>query len=264
MANVARSAKSASEWTNKELIAYNITIASISPDKFFPNPDPSLDHIDPAILSSPPGIVNPAHSNVAAAYLGYLDLATRVTQQCFVNDFAAETLKLLAFNERGTTVSTRYTIPLTICGKADRVAQADVCLIRHRSVFILLVLINLADKTNADAQVVARAIAAFQFNNSKRREYGLDPQKVMTIPCIAMSGTRPTFYLVPVTTGLSSAVITGKYPATRTRVLRCNVAAHTGQVGTGMEDKEYRKLALKRFLAFKVLAKSHWASILKA
>jgi len=43
----------------------------------------------------------------------------------------------------------------------------------------------------------------------------------MTIPCITMSGTRPTFYLVPVTTELNDAVITGQYPATQTRILRC-------------------------------------------
>jgi hypothetical protein len=125
MANLIRSAKSGSDWTDNELIAYNITVASISPSEFFPTPEPSLDLIDPAI------------SDVATEYLDYLDLAARATQENFINDFAAETLKLLGFNERGTTVSTRYIIPLTICGEANHVAQTDVCLI-HRPTFILL------------------------------------------------------------------------------------------------------------------------------
>jgi len=34
-------------------------------------------------------------------------------------------------------------------------------------------------------------------------------------------------------------------------------------VSVGMEDIEYRKLALQRFLVFKVLAKSHWERILE-
>jgi hypothetical protein len=266
MANIIRSAKSGSDWTDNELIAYNIAISSIAPGEFFPVPDPSLDHIDPAILNSPPGTLDPAISDLAAGYLGYLDLAARATQESFIDDFAAETLKLLGFNERGTTISTRYIIPLTICGEADRAAQTDVCLI-HRPTIVLLVLVEdktLSNRTNAEAQVVAEAIAAFQFNNNKRRDYGLNPLDSMTIPCITMSGTRPTFYLVPVTTELSNAVITGQYPTTRTRVLRCaTVATHMRRASTGMEDTEYRKLALKRFLAFKVLAKSHWVNVLE-
>jgi hypothetical protein len=266
MANLIRSAKSGSDWTDNELIAYNIIVESISPSEFFPTPDPSLDLIDPAILNSPAGATDPAISDVATEYLGYLDLAARATQENFIDDFAAETLKLLGFNERGTTVSTRYIIPLTICGEANRVAQTDVCLI-HRPTFILLVLVEdktLSSRTDAEAQVIAEAIAAFQFNNRKRKEHGLSPLDAMTIPAITMTGTRPTFFLVPVTLKLSNAVITGQHPVIQTRVLRCATAlTPLRRASTGMEDTEYRKLALKRFLAFKTLAKSHWLLILE-
>jgi hypothetical protein len=122
LANLIQSAKSGSDWTDNELIAYNITVTSISPSEFFPTPDPSLDLIDPVILNSPSGATDPAISNIATEYLSYLDLAARATQENFINDFATETLKLLGFNKCGTTVSTRYIIPLTICGKANRVA----------------------------------------------------------------------------------------------------------------------------------------------
>jgi len=263
MADIIRSAKSASDWTDRELIAYNIAVSSILSGEFFPVPDPSLDYIDPAILDSPPGSLDPAISDLAAGYLGYLDLAARATQETFIDDFAAETLKLLGFGERNTLVSMGYTISLTVCGQGDCVAQTGVCLM-HRPTFVLLVLIAdkaLGNKTNAEAHVIADAIAAFQFNNNKRRDCGLDPLDSMTIPCITMSGTRPTFYLVPVTTELSNAVITGQYPSTRTRVLRCVTAL--GRATTGMENTEYRKVALKRFLAFKALAKSHWVHILE-
>jgi len=198
-------------------------------------------------------------------YLGYLDLATKATQESLIDDFARETLKLLDFNGRHTTVTTHYIIPLTICGDA-RVAQSDVCLI-HRPIFILLVLVEdkiLSSKANAESQVFAEAIAAFQFNNTKRTARGLDPLDAMTIPCITMSGTRPTFYLVPVTTELNDGVITGQYPATQIRILRCaTVLTRNRRASTGMEDVEYRKLALKRFLAFKALAEGHWRRILE-
>ncbi|KAK1217045.1 hypothetical protein PQX77_020319 [Marasmius sp. AFHP31] len=263
MANIPRSAKSASDWTEKELLGYNITIRSLPPNEFFTTPDPSLDHIDPAILSSPPGDASPALSDIAAEYLGYLDLAVRATQECFIHDFAAKTLRLLGFNERRTVVSSRYIMPLTICGE-NRDAEADVCLIHYSPTFVLLVLVDnetLTNRLDAEPQVVAEAIAAFQFNNTKRTEHGLDCLDAMTIPCITMTGTRPTFYLVPVTTELSDAVITSQYPAHQTHVLRCPTVPP--RASTGMEDTEYRKLALKRFLAFKTVAKSHWSHILE-
>jgi hypothetical protein len=72
-----------------------------------------------------------------------------------------------------------------------------------------------------------------------------------------MSGTRPTFYLVPVTTVLSQAVIEGQYPITNTCVLQCETPGRHASIG--MEDVEYRKLAFKRFIAFKELADTNWA-----
>lgn len=102
MANIIRSAKSGSDWTDNVLIAYNITISSV-----FPVPDPSLDHIDPTILNSPPGTLDPVISDLAAGYLGYLDLAVRATQETFIDDFAAETLKPLGF-KASTRVAPLY------------------------------------------------------------------------------------------------------------------------------------------------------------
>jgi hypothetical protein len=160
-------------------------------------------------------------------------------------------------------VATRPDIPLTVRGET-RAAQIDVCLI-YRPITILLVLVddktlfnNL--KTGAEAQVVAEAIAAFQFNNAKRSARGQPVLEVMTIPCITMLGTNPTFYLVPVTRELSEAVMTAQYPTSQTRVLKCvTVAARQRE---GMADTEFRKLALKRFVAFKSLARSYWQQYL--
>lgn len=65
-----------------------------------------------------------------------------------------------------------------------------------------------------------------------------------------MVSTTPTFYLVPVTKKLSDAVMTGQYPPTQTQVLKCvTVAGHRRRVRDGMADIEFRRLALKRFVA---------------
>ena len=172
-------------------------------------------------------------------------------------------MRLLGFCLPNTTVATRYAIPFDTCGEI-LAAQTDVCVI-YRPVTILLVLVQ--DKTifderatyKVEAQVVAEAIAAFQYNNVKRAENGLPTLDAMTIHCITMSGTTPTFYLVPVTKELSDAVITAQYPTSQTQVLKCiTTATHRRRVSDGMADPEFRKIALRRFLAFKDLAESHW------
>lgn len=265
MAQLIRSAKSGSDWTDAELLAYNITIIPTSPAVFFQSsPDPLLDHLDPDILTSP---INADFSNLsyaAACYLGYLDLATHATQVSAINDFAAATLRLLDFDERYSTVATRYIIPLIVCGES-RLSQSDVCVV-HRPNAVQLMLVKdktLLNKTSAEAQLIADAIAAFQFNNTNRAAMGQPVLEVMTIPCITIVGTNPTFYLVPVTKQLSDAVMTAQYPPTQTRVLKCvTVAGHQRRFGDGMANIEFRKLALKDFVAFKSLAKSHWEQFL--
>ena len=263
--NFIRSAKSGSDWTDSELLAYNISIIPTSPADFFQSStDPLLDHLDPAILTLPTNADDPDLSNDVANYLGYLDLATNATQESLIDDFAVATLKLLGFNIRHSNIATRYIMPLTICGEC-RTAQADVCVL-YRPTTILLVLVGgktLFNRTSAEPQMVAEAIAAFQYNNTKRAARGQPVLEVMTIPCITMTGTNPTFYLVAVTKELSNAVITGQYPPTQTRVLKCvTVAGHQMRVSDGMADIEFRKLALRRFVAFKNLARGHWQHFL--
>lgn len=55
----------------------------------------------------------------------------------------------------------------------------------------------------------------------------------------------------------------GQPPPTETHVSQ-SVTLERGRPSdtAGMDDKGYRELALKQFLAFKVLAKSHWMKIL--
>ncbi|KAJ6503562.1 hypothetical protein C8R45DRAFT_818114, partial [Mycena sanguinolenta] len=116
-----------------EQLAYHIRVEAVPPDVFFhSDPNPSLDHLDPAILTASPGADDPELSDSTARYLGYLGLATKATQESLVGDFGRETLQLLGFPHRNRLIlSTRYTIPLTICGEINTMTQTDVCVLRR-------------------------------------------------------------------------------------------------------------------------------------
>jgi hypothetical protein len=250
MANLIRSPKSGSDWTTNELIAYNITVTTRQPREFFlRNPEPSLVGLDPSLINSPVDAENvPDHT---FQYLTHLDLATNAGQESLIDDFSRETLRLLGYEERGLALSTRYIIPLTICGDNCRIAQTDVCLLDRQSM-ILLVLQE--DKTIFNST---------QPEPQKRQTRGLPTLDAMTIPCITMVGTRPTFYLVPVTQALSIAVVTGQYPEAPTEVVKCvTFLGHNRRSSEGMETPEYRRVAFQRFVAFKDLAKEYWQTFL--
>ncbi|KAG2127890.1 uncharacterized protein EDB93DRAFT_1185866 [Suillus bovinus] len=150
-----------------------------------------------------------------------------------------------------------YPIPSVTGDNIRQVAQISVCLVDTESMMLILLQMNKTEtgRSNVEAYIIAAAIAAYQYNNSKQQERGLHPVDVMTMPCITMVGTRPTFYLVPVTKALSDAVITCQYPSDRTEVLKCEVPS---DYDGGMEVPEYRGVALQYYVAFKSLAKSNW------
>jgi hypothetical protein len=259
MAGIIRSAKSGSDWTENELFAYNITVKTQSPVDFFGSaPSSTLEHVDPHFLREPTEDV----SDETYRLFQYLDLATRANngQESAIDDFAKEILRLSGFEERGTLLRSRYAIPFTICGDASRSAQTDICLL-HGNSTILLVLQE--DKTvisssNPEPQVIAEAIAAFQYNNRVRSQLGVHELDSMTIPCIAMIGTRPIFYKVPVTSQLNTSIITAQYPVATTIVTKCIVASSSRRLSEGMEAPEFRRAALQYYDAFKTTARSLW------
>ena len=64
-------------------------------------------------------------------------------------------------------------------------AKTDVCLLKNRTEIILLVQedkLQMEDRGDAEAQLIAEAIAAFQSNNKKRILAGLDPAQHLLIP----------------------------------------------------------------------------------
>ncbi len=265
MAHLIRSAKSGSDWGTNELRAYNIQVRPQSAQSFFGHPLPTLDGIDPLLVS---GILDTTDGLTDRTYqlLEYLDLAHAGRESA--TNFARELLRELGYEERGILLTYHRgrddPIPLHICGDAGRSAQMDLCLVHviHGYTTILMIIqednpaINARD---AEPQVIAEAIAAFQFNNAIRHRKHLPPLASMTIPCVTMVGTRPTFYQVPVTKELSDAVIAGEYPTKTTLVAKCVVSLSSQRLSDGMEAPDFREAALRYFVAFKTLAKSLWS-----
>jgi hypothetical protein len=266
MTRLVREAKSSSDWTATELFSYNITVKTVSPQEFFPSGTvPSLDHLDEAILSLPPGTDDPIVTDAATNYLAYIDFAEGAFHEDILPDFVAETLKLLRFNERSKVMANRLIIPFQNFRYGDCTAQADMSVLHHPTGLVLLVMIKDKSLHNSMAQIIAVAIATFDWNNRQRTECGLSRLHEMTIPGILMSGTCPTFCLIPVTQELSTAVKRGKYPANETKALKCVTVIDDTQSYTRwvMKDIEHRKTTLQRFLAFKMLASSYWDRMLE-
>jgi len=250
MSNLTRSAKSANEWPLVDQLAYNITVKTIAPNEFFSSTKPpSLGHLDPNILTANLAIFASPPKEVRNILLPILP----------------EPHSLLDFLKQKMVLSTGFKMPLAICRDFKKSARADVCIL-YRPTLALFVVTkdkSIFFQASAQPQVVATAISAYRLNNFQRGTRGLPQLDSMTIPCIIMSGSRPTFYLVPVIEELSMSVLMGHYPTTETVVLECfTVTSPKSSVGEGMESPEYRKLALERFLVFKMLAKSHWQPIL--
>jgi hypothetical protein len=212
-----------------DLEAYNIVIQNQSARTFFGHNLPTtLENIDPEFLTA--GVTTGAADDNTNRLLSYLDLASGahaskslvqmilkgshsyIDQKSAIRDFATELLRMLGFEERSFVLRSGYTIPLQICGDLRRHTQADVCLVNRRGPTICLI-VQAAKVAftggDPEAQVIAKAIAAFQMNNLKRAHLGKEMKDSMSIPCIAMVGTWPIFYVVPVTQELSKAVERG-------------------------------------------------------
>lgn len=72
-------------------------------------------------------------------------------------------LHLLSFNSFNKFIHTCY----DICGEANHAVKTNVALIHHPIPALLLIVEDnvMVSKTDVEAQITAKAIATFQFNN---------------------------------------------------------------------------------------------------
>ena len=115
-----------------------------------------------------------------AELIGLLDLAMIPNKgETAVNDFAVELFKVLGYVHRQRLARTRVDLPLLICGE-ERHAKTDICIVDCSQNDILLLVqkekrLQQLEPVNAQAQLVAEAVAAFNENNAQREAIGLSP-----------------------------------------------------------------------------------------
>ena len=260
MSNLLRSAKSGGDWTANDLLAYNIIVSAQTSEEFYGRPLPPITSLDPNLLFGT--LSTPGLSDETYRFLQHLDLVSRpnLDQESAIHDFTRQMLRALGYEKRGLLRS-RYAVPLLVCGDSNRSEQIDICLVQG-SCTILLVVQEDKDLLNPEAQIIAEAIATFQYNNHIRVRSGESELDSMTIPCISMIGTLPTFYLVPVTRNLSDAVAASQHPLSPTVVQKCVVTSNSLGLSEGMKNRDFRQVALQHYAAFRTLAEAHWSAFM--
>ena len=177
MANLIRSAKSAIDWTRAELDAYNISISDEDAQTFFGLPVLPQPTVDQELLQIQDANLVADERN--AELINLLDLAmVPGSEESAVDDFAVVLFRALGYLGR-MVARTRKDIPFLICGKW-RHAKTDVCIVDCSQNDIMMLVqedkrfsVTETATTEAEAQLVAEAIAAFSYNNEARRAAGL-------------------------------------------------------------------------------------------
>jgi hypothetical protein len=256
MATLIRSTKSGSEWTRNELRAFNITITHQKVATFFGNPTLPQPPVDRIILDNrqypPDGIADKDNRN----FFFYLEeaMATPPGEESAVADFTAHLLSLLGYNTANCFIRQRKDIPLVMCGGRTQ-AKTNVCVVDRDQRILLLVQEDkgLLEGVDPEPQLIAEAIAAFQYNNTLLRRIGAQLIQAKTIPGITMIGSTPTFYKINVTQDLLYAVETGQYPANPTTVYKLvpPVDDLSRLRQNGMKPLNNRAVILGCFEAFK-------------
>ncbi|KAI9439134.1 hypothetical protein H4582DRAFT_1947116 [Lactarius indigo] len=255
MATLIRSTIPGSDWTSNELCAYNITVTPQDVTTFFGNPTLPHPSVHRAILENetypPGGIADRGDRN----FFFYLEPAMTVppADGPIVDEFSACLLRLLGYDDvvPDCYILGRKDIPLFICGGYTN-TKTDVCVV-NQNTDILLVVQEAKNSLDPEPQLIAQAIAAFQYNNGLLRRIGKQPIKKKTIPGITMTGTMPMFYKITVTQDLVDAVETAQYPQNPTTVHRLEppVVGLDGLGRDGMKTLNNRAVILRCFEAFK-------------
>ncbi|KAF8520552.1 hypothetical protein JB92DRAFT_3094684 [Gautieria morchelliformis] len=143
-----------------------------------------------------------------------------------------------------------------MCGEQTYV-KPDVYLSDISSSILMLIqedkTVAMQSSTGTTPQLIAEVIGTFQRNNRMRRGAKLDPLKEMVFPGIAMYGTAPIFYLIPVTEELSEAVILGRAPTVKTVVKEYipDIPRMNRRTEEGMMPLDNRVIIVQCYEAFK-------------
>jgi hypothetical protein len=256
--NHIRKPMSGDDWNDMTVAAYNIRVEFQDASTFFgvPHlPDPVLTSDDVLYATD----FNQATTNDGFASLFGLEMQQFLNEESHLHDVVAALFHSCGYtgiNNRRFT-RTKKDIGSHICGKY-KYATLDACILDDKREIILVVE---QDKSFIDdifpepeAQVIAKAIAAFAENNVMRKAKLPLPvppcqSKIMLGITFAPFTTSPTFYKIPISTDLVTAVERGQFPEQET-VVQAHVPV-LPRKDCGMWPLDNRKAILSCFEAFK-------------
>ncbi|KAF8588125.1 hypothetical protein K439DRAFT_1613870 [Ramaria rubella] len=252
MANMIRSAKSASDWGDAKLKAYNIKVINCSEEEFFGSRVSELS-FDSEFLQFDD--IYDMHDKTSCDLAWTMEEALNKDGDAepSVDWFANKILEFMGYTSYRRQVQLRRNMTFTIC-REKRWAKADITLVtvpRPRTCGATILLIEedkKAGKGEPIEQMVPQALAAFQHNNRMRELRGVPPREFQeqVIPAITLVGMTPTFYKVPVTLALMEAMGTGQYPTSISWIQR-----YKPDVVHGMISLRGRRKILEYYQGFK-------------
>ncbi|KAJ7184308.1 hypothetical protein C8R46DRAFT_1208522 [Mycena filopes] len=207
MAHTVLSAKSGNDWTRIEVNALNIVVQELDAPAFFGDevlPEPTVDAILLDNLACPDGPMSKEHR----LFFRYLEDASHFLESSTI-DFTAFLLGILDFDEPGRVIHQRLEIGFFMCGQVAN-AKPDAVIIDEKEDYILLVQEDKMSLEEVEPQLIAGAIAAFYESNRRRTAAGLPTLFNKVFAGIAMSGTGPTFYKIPISQELLDRIGTAQ------------------------------------------------------
>ena len=247
---VYRTSRSGREWTEAQLTDYNIEITNVDANTFFAQPieNVMLDEVPESILTCLTS--NDITDDDDAGYdlLRFHDIVMSGGLENTVNNLVEELLRILKFRGSRRIILTCQRLPLMMCG-TNTTAETDVCVQNDENI-LLLVQEDKAYRNSDDLepQLVAEAIAAFQYNNRiRRRHLRKEPLSTYTFPCVTMVGSHARFYKIPVSHELNEGVINGYKPLVKTDIQCFDPLENNPMSALGMAQLDSRKKILQSF-----------------
>ena len=136
MANIVLSAKSGSDWTDNELIAFNIRVNTVNAATFFNTAQLPAPLVPPVILTNEKRPQGPIPKPTRLFFRHMKDAATG--EESSVNAFAAFLLGMVEYDEPDRVIHQRKEVSFVMCGTVVT-AKPSVCVMSPESQYLLLV-----------------------------------------------------------------------------------------------------------------------------
>ena len=259
------------EWTRGDLHYYNILIAYDDAKTFFENPDslfqenssfqaPIPHTFDTSFFTALNPEDAPTPGGQAYRLIQHLDeaMATTSKDESASADFVAALLRALDFAPNEATIRTGKNFSFRV-GREKRHSKADVCIVEGTNPLLIVQ----QDKSHvdplggdADARLIATAIAAYDEDSLYRVEYDLAERPAKLVG-IVMHGSWPTFFKIwPVNVLVYNALQSKNDSIMNSTTIRAYhpiVARPQQRLKEGMKSLDNRKLLVDEFLRLKQL-----------